>query len=119
MSWRPKYATDIIAPSTTSTTSGSFDSASQLEPFQLGDNWGPLVHDTVSDFSFLDSQVVGMISQEWPMLMTDTYGTSQPVPPKDVEQPYHGHTSHFHADFTRGTSLVGFFDCGTLPNDWI
>jgi hypothetical protein len=95
--------------------SGFVDPSSQLVPFQFGDNWGELVHDTVTDLSFLNSHVVDMISQEWPMFMTDTYGTNQPVIPKHVEEPsYQGYTFHFLADFTSRTGHVESFDCGTI-----
>lgn len=119
MPGRTDGATDTASASTI-TIGAPCHPANQPLALQYGDNWSALVHDTMSDFSLLDSHVADAIDQEWPMFMSPTYGTagpSQPVTSSEAYQSYipsQGYSFHFLADMTSGTGLVSSFDCGTL-----
>lgn len=119
MPWRTDGAADIASASTT-TISALCHPTNQPVALQYGDNWSALVHETVSDFSLLDSHVADTIDQEWPIIMSPSYATdgrSQPVAASDAYQsdaPYQGYSFHFLADVTSRSGLVSSFDCGTL-----
>ena len=117
--WPVDNAADNASAADSMVGDAPSDPASQVVPFHYEDDWTALVHDTASDLGFLNSHVADMIDQEWPMFMSDTYGTTSQLRPARREAyqsdaPYHGYTFHFLADFTSRTGLVSSFDCGTV-----
>lgn len=118
MSWRADGATDI-AWATESAIRGVCGATNKSVALQYGDAWSAMVHEAVSDLSFLDSHIAGMMSHEllgfMPPIPTD--GDNQPT---IAGQSYQSDTQcqeysfQFLADFTSRSGLVESFECGTI-----